>query len=148
MKRMIIPFQGIGDYKLYSSEEQIKNQLLVEGVKFCEELWGNEECTDPVPWTIIRTESKMNFFFAKNKLFKIYVESGFEGSLESGISIGTSMDDVIKLDPEIRYDDWEEDWSSPKGYWIEDEIDSNTVMTITIFIKEVLDDELFEQYEW
>ena len=148
MKRMIVPYKGLGNYSLYSSFEQIKKLLQKEGEVFVEEEWGNENGNDPVPWKIIRTNSKMNFFFAKDKLFKIYVENGFEGSLESGISIGTPMSEVLNLDAEIQYNDWEEDWNSPKGYWIEEKLDNNTVATITVFIKEVLDDDLFEKYEW
>ena len=147
MKRMIIPYQGIGAFHLYSSEETIKKQLQLEEESFVEEEWNNNG-NESVPWRIIRTASKMNFFFANDKLFKIYVEEGFDGSLESGVSIGMPMDKAIRLDPELKYNDWEEDWNSPKGYWIEDELDNNTVATITVFIKEILDDELFYKYEW
>ena len=49
-------------------------------------------------------------------------------------------------DATLKYDDWEEDWQSIDGYWIEDDPSDDTVMTITVFIKELLDDELFEQY--
>jgi hypothetical protein len=144
---MIIPYQGIGAFHLYSSEETIKKQLQLEEESFVEEEWSNDG-NESVPWRIIRTASKMNFFFANDKLFKIYVEEGFDGSLESGVSIGMPMDKAIRLDPELKYNDWEEDWNSPKGYWIEDELDNNTVATITVFIKEILDDELFYKYEW
>jgi hypothetical protein len=144
---MIIPYQGIGAFHLYSSEETIKKQLQLEEESFVEEEWNNDG-NESVPWRIIRTASKMSFFFANDKLFKIYVEEGFDGSLESGVSIGMPMDKAIRLDPELKYNDWEEDWNSPKGYWIEDELDNNTVATITVFIKEILDDELFYKYEW
>ena len=119
-----------------------------EKVQFSIEIWDNANLTNPVPWTIIRTEDSMNFFFAKDKLFKIYVDKGFEGQLSNGISIGSSMDEVRAIDPDIKFNEWEEDWNSPKGYWIEDELDNDTVATITVFIKEVIDDDLFEKYEW
>ena len=36
----------------------------------------------------------------------------------------------------------------PKGYWLEDNINDNSVMSISIFIKEAIDDDLFDKYEW
>ena len=38
--------------------------------------------------------------------------------------------------------------SESDGYWIEDEIDTKQVIKIAVFIKEVLDYDLFEKYEW
>ena len=148
MNNTIIPFKGVGRYQLYQSMENIIATLNEDGDSFSEELWSNADLTNPVPWTIIRTASGMNMFFAKNKLFKIYVNDNFSGKLPNGIGIGMKMDDVMKIDPNIKYDDWEEDWQSPEGYWIEDDPSNDTVMTITIFINELLDDELFEQYNW
>lgn len=116
--------------------------------RYQEEYWSNEELTNPVPWVVIKTESNINFFFAKNKLFKIYVEDNTDYVLENGIQIGMSWDEAKQIDPELSYDDWNEDWNSPNGYWLEDDIDNKTVTSITIFIKEVLNDEIFEMYEW
>lgn len=36
----------------------------------------------------------------------------------------------------------------PKGYWLEDNINDNSVISISIFIKEAIDDDLFDKYEW
>lgn len=58
------------------------------------------------------------------------------------------MDEALKLDSTLKYDDWNEDFHSDKGYWIEDNLENNTVLSITIFIKEVLDEDLFYKYEW
>ena len=90
----------------------------------------------------------MSFFFANDKLFKIYLCEGFAGSLSNGISIGTSIEDAKQIDPSLKFDDWNEDWSSDAGYWLEDSPDSDKVISITIFIKELPDDDLFEKYEW
>lgn len=148
MKVNIQPFIGIGSYKLMSSMQDLKSILNDQGVSYTEENWPNDECTNSVPWNIIRTGTGLNFFFAKDKLFKIYVEDGFDGCLPNGIGIGTGMEEAQRIDPDLKYDDWEEDWESPEGYWLEDDLDTGKVMTITVFIKEVLDDELFERYNW
>ncbi len=148
MNKILIPYKGIGKYQLYQTIEDTISMLQEDGESFVEELWSNEELSNPVPWTIIRTASGMNMFFAKNKMFKIYVNGIFSGALPNGIRIGMKMSDVAKTDSNIKYDDWEEDWQSPDGYWLEDDPSNGTVLTITIFIRELLNDELFEQYNW
>jgi hypothetical protein len=64
-------------------------------------------------------------------------------SLTNGIKIGTPIEDALLIDNTIKYDDWEEEYVSEKGYWLETE----EVISIAIFIKEVEDD-VFYSYEW
>ena len=78
----------------------------------------------------------------------MYVEHPYEGELPNGIRVGMNIDDAIKIDNQLSFDDWEEEWISPNGYWIEDSIDNNTVLNISVFIPELLDDELFDKYNW
>ena len=148
MNLKIEPFVGVDDYKLMSTLSELIEKLTLQGVDYTTEIWPNEECSNPVPWTIVRTSNGMNFFFAKDKMFKIYVEDGYKGYLPNGIGIGTEMKDAKAIDPELEFDDWEEDWQSPKGYWLEDDLDTKKVMTITVFIRELLDEESFDKYEW
>ncbi len=148
MNRTIQPFVGIGDFTLLSPEKAVIETLKKNHVPFTKEIWDNSECTVKVPWSIIRAEDSMSFFFANDKLFKIFVCDGFEGSLSNEISIGTNIEDAKTIDPTLKYDDWNEDWSSDCGYWLEDSPESNKVISITIFIKELLDDDLFEEYKW
>ena len=56
--------------------------------------------------------------------------------------------DAESLDPTLQYDDWEEVYASEQGYWLEDDVESGEVISITIFIKELLDDDVFFKYEW
>ena len=148
MNKTIKPFIGVDNFTLLSSEKTIVGLLKDNNISFTKETWGNDECTVKVSWNVIRTKDSMSFFFANDKLFKIYVGEGFEGALPNGIAVGTDIEDAQKIDPTLKYDDWNEDWSSDEGYWIEDSIDDNKVISITIFIKELLDDDLFEKYEW
>ena len=37
---------------------------------------------------------------------------------------------------------------SDNGYWLEDDLTNNTVLSISVFIKEVLDEDVFYRYEW
>ena len=148
MGKIIRPFIGVGDFTLLSSEKTVTEILNKSDIPFVKEIWDNDECTVKVPWSIIRAANSMSFFFANDKLFKIYLCEGFAGSLSNGISIGTSIEDAKQIDPSLKFDDWNEDWSSDDGYWLEDSPDSDKVISITIFIKELLDDDLFEKYEW
>ena len=149
MNRILTPFKGIdNNYLLYQSISETISRIEKDGETYVKEIWLNEDCDSQVPWTILRTSSGMSFFFANDKLFKIYVSTGFQGSLSNGIKIGMKMNDATKLDSSLKYDDWEEDWQSPDGYWLEDDPSNDTVLTITIFIRELLNDELFEKYNW
>lgn len=148
MSRIINPFVGINNFTFLSSAKTVERILKTENVLFTKETWSNDECTVKVPWNIIRTENSMSFFFAKDKLFKIYVSEGFDGSLSNGIAIGMNIEDAQKIDSSLKYDEWNEDWSSDAGYWLEDSVDHHKIISITIFIKEFLDDDLFEKYEW
>lgn len=148
MNKIIQPFTGVDNFTLLSSEKTVIGILGKNNISYVKEIWNNDECTVKVPWIIIRAENSMSFFFANDKLFKIHVSEGFVGSLPNGISIGTDIEDAKEIDPSLNYDDWNEDWSSDSGYWLEDSLDTNKVISITIFIKEILDDDLFEKYEW
>ena len=101
-----------------------------------------------MPWTVIKTKSGISFFFANDKLFKIYVEDNPEFVLTNGIRIGMSLEEAKSIDSKLIYDERNEDWSSEDGYWLEDSIDSGNIVSITVFIKPALDDEEFEKYEW
>ena len=81
-------------------------------------------------------------------MFKIYFENGFQGVLTNGISLGMNIKDAESLDSTIQYDDWEEVYTSELGYWLEDDVESGEVISITIFIKELNDDDVFFKYDW
>ena len=147
MKKRVTPYKGAGNYYLYSSLSSIKDGLKQSNTKYTEELWSNDECTNPVPWTVLRAENGLALFFAKDCLFKINITSS-DYELDSGICPGIEMEKARILDDGLIYDDWEEDWQSPKGYWIEDDPASDKILSISIFIQEVLDDDEFDKYEW
>ncbi len=144
----IVPFKGYCEFLLYQSINEAKTVIKNHGMKYTLEVWGNNECTNPVPWTIIRIDDNIHLFFAKDKLFKIYLSNRCDAKLPNGISIGMQLSEALAIDPTLEYDDWEEDYQSPQGYWLEDDLDNGTVMSISVFIKEALDEELFEKYKW
>ena len=88
-------------------------------------------------------------FFAKNeKLFKIVFWDGYRGSLPNGISLNSSIEEAISKDSSLAFDDWNEIYLSDSGYWIEDDPETNRVLSISIFIKELLDDDNFDYCRW
>ena len=76
------------------------------------------------------------------------MQTDFNGILANGIAMGMDIKQAQQIDRTLKFDDWNEDWSSTGGYWLEDDLETGKVISITIFIKELLDDDLFEKYEW
>lgn len=148
LEQNVVPFDGLDEIKLLSTLNDVKVYSKNNSIKSTVEHQSNKGCEPDVPWTILHVENSISLMFAKDKLWQIYLEENYKGSLPNGIRIGMSLEEALKIDPSLKYNDWNEDFESSNGYRIEDNLDNNTVLSITIFIKEVLDDELFYQYEW
>ena len=148
LEQNVVPFDGLDEIKLLSTLNDVKGYLKNNNIKFTVEYQSNKGCEPDVPWTILHVENSISLMFAKDKLWQIYLEENYKGSLPNGIRIGMSLEEALKIDPSLKYNDWDEDFESSDGYRIEDNLDNNTVLSIAIFIKEVLDDELFYRYEW
>ena len=148
LKEKIKPFEGLGQIKLLSTFDDVKKILRDNNIEYTIEYQSNKGCNPEVPWTMIHIENSITLSFANDKLWEIYCEGAFSGELPNGIKIGIPMSEALKIDPKLIYDDWNEEYESTNGYWLEDNLESKNVMSITIFIKEVLDDETFFRYEW
>ncbi len=145
----IKPYEGLDEIKLYDSLNDVINYLNQNNIKYETEIWKAEQETIPNPWTVIFIENCINLYFASNnKLFKIFCTTGFKGSLPNGIKIGTSLQETRKIDNTLKYIDDNEDYESINGYWIEDDLDTGEVLSISIFIKEVLDENTFDSLKW
>ena len=143
----LIPFIGTEHLNLYSTLSDMKIFLKENSINFSVEVWANKECTNPMPWTIIHIDNVISLFFANDKLFKIVVFEGYIGNLDNGIKTGMPISMALEKDSSLCYDDWNEDYESD-GYWIEEDNATNTISSISIFIPEILNDEVFEQYKW
>lgn len=144
----IVPYKGFGDITFEMSFDEVKGLLRKKQIKFNTENWSNKGCDPEVAWDIIRVGRDISIFFARNRMFKIYFENGFSGRLENGISLGMNIKNAKMLDDTIEYDDWEEVYTSGLGYWLEDDVESGEIISITVFIKELEDDDVFFRYEW
>jgi len=148
MNNIIKPFIGIGDYTFDKDYNQIIQVLKDNNLPFTIEIWPNKGCSPEIAWTIIRIEKSFILFFALNKLFKIYIENECDCILENGITLNMDINEALKIDSSLQYNEDEEDYESENGYWIEEKLDNNKVESITIFIKECLNDDIFYSYEW
>ena len=143
----IIPYVGTGIFKLDSSPDEIKFLLKKYSVPYDEEIKLNRYNQKDPTWIIIEVEDVMEYFFAKNRLFKIILKNNFKGSLPNGINLDTTIDDAQKIDPTLTFDDWDEIFISADGYWVEDDLNTKKLSWITIFIPALERDDFFD-YKW
>jgi len=87
------------------------------------------------------------FNLLNGKLFKITALKNYTGKLFKEICIGMPIQTVLALEPSFVYDDFEEVYCSPKGVYIETDPIDNTVLWISVYIKEI-DNEDFEKGNW
>jgi len=147
----IIPYKGTGNFIFDYSYDIIKKYLESMRIPYNEEIIAPTDI-DPA-WHIIsisKKSSKYNavqFFFTKNKLFKICLCEDFEGSLSNGIHTGMTIENALNIDKKLFYNDESELYESPDGYWFDYERDSRKIFTISIFIPAVEREDFYE-YNW
>lgn len=136
----IVPFEGFGEIKLYSTRDEL--QELLEGEAVETEIINND-------WIRYDIQNSVELFFhlKNNKLFRITTLDNYQGKLFEKIGVGTTEKELLKVEPSFVYDDFEEVWESEKGIFIEMDAETNTVRWISVYIKE-LDDKDFENANW
>ena len=137
----IIPWEGMGGIKLYSTIKEMR------------ELLGNEREVSAVVyhnmWIRYEIKGIMYLFFhlANGKLFKITTLEGYKGKLFDKIGVETLEDEFLEIEPSFIYEDFEEVFESEKGVFIATNPLSTKAMWITVYIKE-LDNDDFEEANW
>lgn len=136
----ITPWVGLGGLKLYSHISQ-----------FYELIDKLDEKSSLLVKFFVRYEIKGSvdlwFNLINGKLFKITASKGYKGLLFDKIHIGMHIDDVLQIEPSFEYDDFEEVYCSPKGIYIETDPVENTVLWISVYVKEI-DNEDFDRGKW
>lgn len=135
----IIPFEGFGEIKLYSTRDELKELLEKQNVS---ETVVND-------WIRYDIDNSIELFFhsKNNKLFRITTLDNYRGLLFEKIGVKTSKEEMLKVEPTFVYDEFEEVWESPKGVFIEMDAETDVVRWISVYIPE-LDSEEFEECEW
>ena len=136
----IVPFEGFGEIKLYSTRDELQELLEGEAV---------EAKTINNDWIRYDIQKSVELFFhlKNNKLFRITTLDNYQGKLFEKIGVGTTEKELLEVEPSFVYDDFEEVWESEKGIFIEMDAETNTVRWISVYIRE-LDDENFENANW
>lgn len=144
----IIPFTGTEMITFDMSYDQVRDRLKESKIGYNVDLRPNKGCTPEVPWKIIRANNSVSVFFANEKMFKIDFGSSSNGILNNGVKVGMNIDDAMRIDPTLEYNDLEEYYESSSGYWLFTDSGSDIITNITVFIEAVLDDDVFFSYNW
>ena len=141
IKAPIVPWEGMGGIKLYSTIKELRN-ILEDRDKVTAVVYHNM-------WVKYTVEDVMELFFhlANGKLFKIVTLSGYKGKLFDKISVRTLESELLELEPSFIYEDFEEVYESEKGVFLETDPVTTETTWITIYIKELLDDN-FKEAKW
>lgn len=78
---------------------------------------------------------------------RYFLRISIGGNYLTVFSIDMKMTDAEQIDQTLEYNDDEEDFVSKEGYWLGDLADTGKVISITIFLPEVEEDDFFK-YEW
>ena len=140
MNAPIIPWIGLGNIKLYETIKNIKPLIAQENVKgfLYDKFLIRYELEDEV---------YLFFNLLNGKLFKLTALKKYKGMLLNQIKIGMNIRELLKIEPSFEYEDFEEVYVSPKGIFVEINPDTEDIMWISVFIRE-LETPNFMQAEW
>jgi hypothetical protein len=136
----IVPFEGFGEIKLYSTRNELRELLEKEDVE--SEIINS----DWIRYDILNSV-ELFFHLKNNKLFRITTLDNYRGKLFEKIGVGTTEKELLEVEPSFAYDDFEEVWESEKGVFIEMDAETNVVRWISVYVRE-LDNEDFENTNW
>lgn len=136
----IIPWQGMGGIKLYSTIKEMREILEDSAVKgtLLNNLWARYEISNTLYLFV---------HLVNGKLFKITTLEKYTGKLFENICVGMTEKELLETDPTFVYDDFEEVFESDKGVFLETDPETSKITEISVYIKE-LDDDDFEEGEW
>lgn len=149
MKKVLVPNYGIDNIKLYDYYENVIAELEDRKIEYSVIVQDNSFCTVGYNWLIVTINNIISLYFSEGnyKLFKISVKNNSEIVLPNGIYVGMSLEDALSCDSKLRFNEWEEIYESEELYYIEDSLDTNKVVSLNIFVKE-LNDENFDDCKW
>lgn len=137
----IIPFEGLGGIKLYSTREELKDILSLDGVE------SEIICNEWIEYDI-QNSVALTFHLTNNKLFRIVALDNYQGKLFGKIGIGTTEEEMLAIEPSFVFEDFEEVWESEKGVIAETHCATNSVWRIIVYIPEMMSDDFFDVCNW
>lgn len=136
----IVPWEEMGGIKLYSHISEFYE--IINNLDDADALLGKSLVRYK-----IRDEVDLWFNLFNGKLFKVTALKNYTGKLFDVIHISMPIDEVLEIEPSFEYDDFEEVYCSPKGIYIETDPVENTVLWISVYIREI-DKEDFDKGDW
>lgn len=134
----IIPYKEMGNIKLYSSMAELSDVISISKEYILNDFLIRYDVDNIISL----------FFHRKNsKLFKMTTLEGYCGDLFEKINVNTPECDITTLDDSFKYDEFDEVWESNKGVFIEIDPLIRKASWITIYIKE-LDNDDFDEAKW
>ncbi|MDO5559642.1 MAG: hypothetical protein Q4F95_08605 [Oscillospiraceae bacterium] len=136
----IIPYDGFGEIKLYSTIMEL-DEILTLSVSKKKILNDN--------WIIYDIQNSIELFFHRknDKLFRITTLDNYKGKVFGSIGVGTTLKEMLSIESSFVYYEFEELWQSDKGAFIEMDPVTNKVRWISVYIHE-LEEDNFEQCLW
>ncbi len=143
----IVPYEGTKTFKLGMKLEEVRTILKSNKIPFNQTEQSNQGTTSNVLWVFITVDASLTFCFAKEVMYEIYFENQYTGTLPNGGCIGMDLEELMRVDSSLSYNEDEEDFESKKGYWVVDDVSTKKVTCITIFLP-VVETESFYDYKW
>lgn len=137
LKATIVPFEGVGDLKLYATYEETVKVLQASETYFQEENWEDYTGESGEPLKIIVVPDYMMLYFTKGKLYKISALHDYQGKLPNDVCVGMDLEKAQGLDDGLKFDEKDQMYTSTLGYIVEDNLDRHCIESIIIFIKEL-----------
>lgn len=128
----IIPYVGIGGLRLDLTKKEAEEMIgspLKDGEDFFDGRWSR--------YTV---EDLLHLFFDNrtDRLFKITTLPGYRGKLFEKIGTDTDEADLLRLEPTLEYDDFEEVYvSKEKGVFIETDLPAEKAAWISVFVRDI-----------
>lgn len=134
----IIPYEGLGGIKLYSTMKDLRD--VITGKNVVSSVISNK-------WIRFEVDNSISLYFHlfNRKLFKICTLENYKGKLFDKIYVGLPERKLLKAEPTLVYDDFEGVYETPKGAFVE--TFGKKVKWISVFIREIEDDD-FEEANW
>ncbi|MGN0979552.1 MAG: hypothetical protein ACI4PT_04395 [Candidatus Avoscillospira sp.] len=128
----IIPYVGIGGIRLNSTKAEVE-QVLGCPLEGKELLYDGE-------WSKYTIGNELSLFFVEedDRLFEIETLPGYQGKLFGKIGTDTDEADLLRLEPTLEYDEFEEIYQSKeKGVIIMTDIPAQKAVWIAVYVEDL-----------
>lgn len=126
--------------KLYSTREELRELIEMKETtsKIIFDEWIRYDIQESV---------ELLFHLKNDKLFRITTLDNYQGKLFEQIGVGSTEKELLEVEASFIYDDFEEVWVSEKGIFVETDAETNLVRWISVYVRE-LNDEDFQEANW